>query len=295
MLNLIHSILIPLSVMLASCANEIVGNNQLGLVEGGQAVQDSEADEAGKPQDQQALPLKIDQLLDELEAGSKDLVGFKAKISYRKYDDLTLDTQVRSGNILYRVDPESGNKSFSLIFDRLIMNQRLDENVKHFVFDGRWLAEIDQERKQFIKRELVPPGKVLDPLKLGEGPIPLPIGQTKQDVLKLFTVESIVPPQDEKKMLSRLTPDRVDGLRLIPRPGTREADQYDHIDLFYDKQSRLPVGIDAVELNGDTKTVWLRDLVKNPEFTPQMVGRFILTNPDPSKWKIDIQPWQGPN
>ena len=98
----------------------------------------------------------------------------------------------------------------------------------------------------------------------------------------------------EQGMLARLEAESVDGIRLIPRPGTGAADEFRHIDLFYDKTTNLPVGIEAVELNGDRKTVRLSEVRRNPNFTPDMLAKLEISNPDPAEWKIDIQQWDGP-
>ena len=114
------------------------------------------ADESGEPE----IPREIDALLDRLEVRSAELRGFVAKITYEKYDDLLGRREIRSGEILYRVNSENTNKTFAILFDKLIINRRRSSHLQHFIFDGRWLAEIDHETtpKQFIKREMVAPG-----------------------------------------------------------------------------------------------------------------------------------------
>lgn len=296
---LLKPILIALAVLWSACAGTVTSN---GVSE--PVIQESttqqpatqpQSDEAVEPDDAGGpeLPEHLDALLDRLEASSNDLKGFTAKITYQKYDDLLARREIRSGELLYSVDQESGNRSFALLFDRLVINRRQSDHLRHFIFDGRWLAEIDHEAqpKQFIKRELVAPGRTLDPLKLGEGPIPLPIGQAKQDVLDRYDVSDAVLPTEG--LLSRLEADQVEGIRLVPRPGTGEADEFRHIDLFYDKTTNLPLGIDALELNEDRKTVRLRDVSHNPEFTPQMLSKLDITIPDRAEWRVVIEPWIG--
>ncbi len=247
------------------------------------------AEEVSEPE----IPREINALLDRLEVRSADLRGFVAEITYVKYDDLLASRQRRSGEILYRVDPESANKTFAILFDKIIINGRQRNRLKHFIFDGRWLAEIDHEStpKQFIKRELVAPGKTFDPLKLGEGPIPLPIGQSKKDVLARFNVAKASLP--EEGLLSRLDPESVSPLRLVPKENTPEAKEFRWIDIYYDRETDLPVGILALELNQNRKTVLLREVKRDPEFDQDMLAKLDITDPDPGEWKIDIQPWRS--
>jgi len=58
------------------------------------------------------------------------------------------------------------------IFDGKTKNT--DEQT--FIFDGEWLTEINAQARQIHRRQVVPPGEVMDPLAVGEGPFP-----TEQD------------------------------------------------------------------------------------------------------------------
>ncbi len=243
-----------------------------------------------------ALPEHLDQLLDRLEASAADLTGFAAKIIYETHSDFAGGGDLRTGELVYRVDAENDDRTFAVLFDSFIKlrdgrDGRRTKRLKHYIFDGRWLAEIDHGDKQFIKRELVAPGEKLDPLKLGEGPIPLPIGQRKADVLARFEVQEATLP--EAGMLTRLDGEAVDAIRLVPYPESPEARDFASIDLFYDRATNLPVGILAIEPNGDSKTVLLSEPVRNPVLDDEMRRKLDITDPDPALWKVDIQPWRG--
>lgn len=234
----------------------------------------------------QAIDPELDALLTRLEASAKDLTSFSARITYEKEDALLGRPELRTGEIIYRIDGE--NKSFAVLFDSRIINNRKESRLYHYIFDGRWLAEIDQEARQFIKREIVPPGKILDPLKLGEGPFPLPIGQAKSEVLQRFLVtKAEVPANGLLKSLKD-----VDGLLLIPKPNTPESREYQRVEIFYDRATSLPVGINAIECNDDRKTVKLADLQRNPTMDAAMLSKLNIAEPDPRQWKIDIRPWK---
>lgn len=280
------------SILNAFCAMEAApGQTTPEASQATPAIQESQPQALADESSETNIPDEIDALLDRLELRSAELRGFVAKITYEKYDDLLGRREIRSGEILYRVNSETANKTFAILFDKLIINSRRSNHLQHFIFDGRWLAEIDHEAtpRQFIKREMVAPGETFDPLKLGEGPIPLPIGQSKKDVLARFNVEAASIPADG--LLSRLTPDSVNALRLIPKAHTPEAQEFSRIDLFYDRETDLPVGILALEHNQNRKTVLLRDVKRDPEFTPDMLRKLDITTPDPAQWQIDIQPW----
>lgn len=231
---------------------------------------------------------EIDALLARLESSADDLRSFTARISYERWDALLERAEQRSGEIVYRLDPDTARKSFAVLFDRMVVGQRQERKLKHFVFDGAWLVEVDHERKQFIKRQIVPPGRQLDPLKLGEGPFPLPIGQKRSEVLARFEVgPAAVPAAGRLRGLSG-----VHGLALVPRPGTAEAGEFARVELFYDREALLPVGINALAPNGDRKTVLLTDLRRNPELDAAALARLSVQTPDPKVWQIDVREWE---
>lgn len=234
-------------------------------------------------------PQNPEALLERLEHQAGDLNAFTADVLYVHYDDLLARRETRTGHIIYKVDDVTKQKSFAVLFNRLIVGQRAQDQQKHYIFADRWLVEVDHENKQFIKREVVEPGRQLDPLKLGEGPIPLPIGQPKDEVLARFQVSLIDRPKDGP--LSRLQ--NVDGIRLVPKEGTSEAEEFEQVDLYYDRDTCLPLGIIATERNGNTKTVRLDNVAHNPELNEEQLAKLSVEEPDPAEWAIDVERLRG--
>lgn len=234
---------------------------------------------------------QINDLLDRLERSAADLSGFTADIAYEKEDATLGRRELRTGTLIYRLDQTAGDKSFAVLFDSTIIGRSKRDEPRHYIFNGRWLAEIDHVNKVFIKREIVPPGKHLDPLKLGEGPFPLPIGQPKSEVLARFDVTAADLPKEG--MLKVFKPEDVEALLLVPKPGAKEAQEFAKVELFYDKATLLPVGIKTVEANGDRKIVRLTNLQRNPVFSPEQLAKLNIQEPDPREWRIDVRPWQA--
>ena len=50
--------------------------------------------------------------------------------------------------------------------------------LEHYVYANGVLSDYDHEAK-LTRRQLVQDGELRDPLRLGEGPIPIPIGQRR--------------------------------------------------------------------------------------------------------------------
>src|SRR6185295_13773023 len=86
-----------------------------------------------------------------------------------------------------------------------------------------------------VTRTVLQPGEKMNLLKLGEGPFPLPIGQKKEDVYRLFDVKQIAPnPKDP--------PDSI-HLQLKPKPGTAFARRFGMIDVWVDRKTHFPAKI----------------------------------------------------
>jgi len=227
--------------------------------------------------------LTVDEILDKIEKA--DVTSVTATVSYVLTDPILSRKEIRTGKILFRT--ADGNKrEAAIMFDTLIIGRRRETKQKHYIFSGRWMAEIDHDNKQFIKRELVAPGdKGIDPFELGSGPIPLPIGQTKESVLSKFKVEHTAKPKEG--FLSAL-PDDVVGLHLVPKT----KDQWESIDLFYDPSTWLPVGVRTIEKDGTNRESRLTDMQVNTLSEKDALLLSIET-PDPKEWSIDIRPWSA--
>ncbi len=225
----------------------------------------------------------VSEILDNIETAEVDTLT--ATVSYIKTDPVLDRNEIRTGRLLFRKD-STEKREAAILFDTLIIGRRKEEKLKHYIFSGRWMAEVDHENKQFIKRELVAPGeKDVDPFELGSGPIPLPIGQTKESVLSKFTVERVAKPAEGP--LSTLA-DGVVGLHLVPK----SKDEWEYIDLFYDPANWLPVGVSTVESDGTKRVSRLSNMQVNV-LTASDAALLSIETPDPKVWSIDIRPWSN--
>jgi hypothetical protein len=225
----------------------------------------------------------VGDILDNIETAEVDILT--ATVSYIKTDPILDRKEIRTGRLLFRKD-STKKREAAILFDTLIIGRRREEKLKHYIFSGRWMAEVDHENKQFIKRELVAPGeKDVDPFELGSGPIPLPIGQTKESVLSKFTVELVEKP--EEGPLSKLN-EEVVGLHLVPK----SKEEWEYIDLYYDPANWLPVGVSTVELDG-TKRISILSNLQIDVLTESDVALLSIETPDPKVWSIDIRPWSA--
>lgn len=225
------------------------------------------------------------QLLDRLAKATEGLEGFSANVLFVVEDTFLNERTMRRGRLLYET---KAPKTIGILFDHVIIDRRKSEEKRDFVFSERWFVEKNYDEKLFTKRQIARPGETFDPFKLGEGPFPLPIGQSREEVKRRFEVLMIDIP--ESGPLARLKDgDPVDGLRLIPREEAGLPDEIDRIDVYYDQASGLPVGVVVVENDGDrVKTARLDELVRNPTFTDDERSRLTIEAPA-AGWHVDVR------
>jgi hypothetical protein len=232
-------------------------------------------------------------LLDAIDAQSVSLRDFTARVRMDTYDDLADETEKRFGRVYLvmppPVGPESGPTSHrraAIVFERSVEpSGRARERLEHFVLVDGILSDYDHEAKRVVRRRVVDPGARRDPLRLGEGPIPLPIGQRKADILKYFEVTPAppIPPRVFKD------PEGVVGLHLVPRQGSEMADagKITGIDLWVGKTNHLPIAVELHERDGDRTSVRFFDPSINAGVDDE--GRRWLEAPevDPTVWRIE--------
>jgi len=113
------------------------------------------------------------------------------------------------------------------------------------LLQGRTVTDQDYEAKKQTIRKL--DGKI-DLFKLGEGPFPLPVGQTKEDVKAQFDIT-----------------EKGDTLTLDPKPGTQLAEKYKHIAVTIGASDRFPTKIETTDKNETTvTTVEITNVKINP-------------------------------
>ena len=231
----------------------------------------------------QSESFTAEQVLEKVEQVS--ITSATADITYVKIDPVLERREIRLGALVYRSC--IGRKDAAIAFDTLIIGRRKETRAKRYVFSGRWFVEINPEQKQFIKRELISPDstKSLDPFALGNGPVPLPIEQSKESVLKEFEVAIIVKPSEG--MLSKLD-EGVVGIQLTPKSNS----DWVTIDLFYDPNTWFPVGVQTLEKDGTIRQSWLENVTLS-ELTDVQQAQLDIATPDPKEWSIDIQPYSN--
>lgn len=262
------------------------------------------------PQEPIAGFTTADQLLTALETADQDLKNLTAALQYTKDFAIAGDTQVRQGTLWFE-DISAANakpgtprkRRFAILFKNVQVGTRLDEKEQMYNFDGEWLVERFPSEKRMVKRQVVPPGESFDPLKIGEGPLPIPIGQRKDDILARYDA-TLLPPNDgfDELPIERMkkTEDFVKGtVQLLLVPRADQTDDFKEIRLWYLASKNadgtpgklLPRMARTVNRAEDMSTVQLLNVKKN-DSTPINATVFDTKTPD-SGWEVTVMPFRG--
>ncbi len=206
---------------------------------------------------------------------------------YRKTNSLVGDEERRSGKLYFRQQRAEGEEApkrqFAIEFQKLYIDDRKETEERTFIFDGRWLVEKlpSNTPPQMFKREIVPPGETFDPLAIGEGPFPIPIGQKREEILKHYTAELIEPGEGQLEKHSY-------HLRLQRRAEAKDKLDVEILDLWYLRQDLLPVHAQATDDGGNVTEVSLVRVERNVEIED---AHFDTTAPT-KDWEVEITSWR---
>lgn len=185
----------------------------------------------------------VEQVLDALHKRGQDLADFAAEVTLTETDAVLGTDTMRVGRVLFQKKP-GGDARIRVSFDRKkLSGQMIKQRIEYLLDDGK-LIDQNFETKLQVTRQVLRPGQKLDPLKLGEGPFPLPIGQEPAEVKKNFEVTVKPSAKDDPAGTTHVT--------LKPKAGTRFARKFDAIEVFVDQKTNFPVRIETVDKDGTT-------------------------------------------
>lgn len=214
---------------------------------------------SGEPAGAETLPSahpdeKVDRVLDRLEKAGDKVRAIQSDITFETFNTVLEDRIVKKGFLAYRKDEDQAR--FIVRFDNVAQGGVVSENTEWHLFDGRWYTEARRMTRQVVKREIVREGESINPFELGKGPFPLPFGQKKEDMLRMF---------DVGEAPSSRTPAGCVGLHCVPKPDTDLADQHRALDLYISTESDLPVEIVSDQTDDNRVTVRFLNLKINPD------------------------------
>ncbi len=240
-----------------------------------------------------------DELLDAIETSDRDIERLTAAMQYHRLFELAGDEQTRLGVLQFvnerDAEGEPARRRFAIRFDQVVVGDRRERDGRTFVFDGEWLTERIPSDKLMLKRQVAPPGAGFDPLKVGEGPLPIPLGQAKADILARYTVtmpeplDGIDHRADKALLESYITAMDASQLRLIPKD---DDDQFEEIRLWYRSVETgvLPCMALTINRTGDEVMVQLLDFRLNEV---AQIDERLFRDEAPADWDVEIAPYRG--
>ena len=228
-----------------------------------------------------------DALLTAVERTADSLRDFRANITLETTDDVTGDTERRLGQLVFvQEEGKPATRRFAVVFEKFIDGSgRMDERPVRYIYADGWLTEADFKQRTLVRRQLARAGEQYDPLKPGEGPVPLPIGQRRADVLARFDASLATAP-NSTILLKSARP--MIGVRLKPKPGMADRDLVE-ASVWYDAQSLAPIGVEAQRKSGRT-VVSLRDATMNGGIDDAQQALLSLAEKVTTGWRVDERP-----
>lgn len=223
-----------------------------------------------------------------------------AEVLFDQVKGVDADRRKRFGKIWFedgRVQTPPGPRRFAVRFDRVQFGSRIQDEVQEYIFDGQWMVERRPAEKQIIKQQVARPGETLDPLRLGEGRFPLPIGQKAAAIRARYAVEMLVPEagleaHEEEELPALLK--FVAGthqLKLVPVAGLIDTEELKEIRLWYRTETGsdgltnlLPRLARTVNRAGDVTIVQMINVVLNAPVPPE-----VLSTAVPEGWDAQVR------
>ncbi len=220
----------------------------------------------------------LDAILDQLDQRGQNLDSFVADVELEERDDTLGTENTRVGKLWYQRLPDGAVRL------RIAFTDRLDKNAKRndpidYVLEGGRLIERQHAKKLEVRRQILKPGEKLNPFKLGEGPVPLPIGQKKEEVKKQFDA-SVAKPEKED-------PPGTAHVMLRPKAGTPLARKFSLIDVWVDQKTQMPAKIMTSDRKEENlKTTTLKNVQVNAKLTDD---DFKLPAIDETQWNVTVE------
>ncbi|MCK5114742.1 MAG: hypothetical protein KAR11_08280 [Phycisphaerae bacterium] len=216
-------------------------------------------------------------ILDRLEAAGEKYTTLQSNVVMNARSPLTGDDTTRTGSVAYQKGDTKNPSKFRITFQTLQQDDdpKMKEKID-YIFDGEFLTEDNYKLKTRTQYQLAAKGKKVEPLKIGQGPFPMPFGQKKTDMLKFF-----IPIT--RKTTSK-DPKNTDYIKLIPNAKNKEAMNFIRLEMWIDKKTNLPVKIVTKSKNRDIRTVTFAKTKTTAKIDPKL-----FDVKKPSGFKLHIE------
>lgn len=217
-------------------------------------------------------------ILKRLETAGDAHKTIRANVTMELVDRLTGDSESRTGWIAYQKATEKTTTLVRVHFDTLkqgdgpILKNKLDH-----AFDGHFWTVAKHSIKDMVRYQVVAVGQKAKPMRLGEGPLPLPFGQKAQDVLRFYTATTRPPREGEPKGTVYLN-------LKVRREHYRKMN-FTRVEMWLDPKTYLPVSIACRDKDKKTTRVHFTKLETNAA-----IDMKVFHMPRPAGWTYKVEP-----
>lgn len=229
-----------------------------------------------------AVDPAVEELLGKMEKAGGTYRTLSANVTYMETEILFEDSTEFTGQVYYEVG--TGGKRpgrFRIHFDRIKRGGVRTKEDRDYAFftdkNGQWLVTRNARIKLQSEYQVAPPGSRINPLQLGKGPFPVPFGQKKADVLRLYKATAAKPPPGGPKGTRYL--------KLVPRDKTGGELKVRLIELWVSSDG-LPVKIRTEDTEGLTEKVARFSKIKKD---PKLPSKVFKLPPPPRDWEHNIE------
>ncbi len=218
-----------------------------------------------------------EQILQAMDRVGRELTSLVADVSLAESDELTGKDEQRSGEFRLR-RLSDGDMQVRVNFTKLRTGRKIFAHRIEYLLAGEWLVDrnyprSDDDRGSETLRQVRKPGERVDLFKLGQGPFPLPIGQSPASVRAQFAVERLADSPDRAGLV---------GVKLKPLP-TNRMKEIAELSVWVGPDA-LPRVIET--LDAGTAAVRTTRLENAKLNSPLTDADFQLEPVDPNKWSI---------
>ena len=226
----------------------------------------------------QAADPNVLRILADLEAVGLKYATLEANVWFHLYKTMEKDEELRTGRIVIARGGGKGPDRLYIRFDTLKQGEgsTLQDKIE-YALDGQWLVEAKHRIKTLTRYQVAAPGQRVELFRLGQGPFPMPFGQKAADVLEHFEASTRPPIATD--------PNGTDYVKLVTRPAYKDELSFLQLEMWVDRQTRLPVKLVTRDRNKDIKTAVFSAVRAN-----EKVDEKLFLVEEKTGWQLNVVP-----
>lgn len=173
-------------------------------------------------------------ILERLENKGDDIKDIRCRVRYEMVDNAAM-SKVEQFGVLEFLRTGKSDGRIRVEFDKTRVDGGRSRNEKEiWVYDGEFLSKAKERQRTMIRYRTRKPGEPpADLLAVATRYFPVPFGQKVDEILKSYDVTLAPPAKDDPR----------DVLRLVPRPDSEQAREYQLVEFHVSREIGLPTRI----------------------------------------------------